>query len=292
MRPGSIETYVERIARVIDFVEESIRQQRIPTLSDMAGVAALSEYHFHRIFHLMTGETPAGAVSRVRLSAALGPLELGDLAGAVEASGYATSQALARALKERVGASPSELRADKQRLATSRSALSAPEVPRSSGPAKITVEIANLMPLRLIARRHTGDFKELNAGYGLLFDSLCEQIDPGEIIGIYGIPWDDPRFIAASDCRFDCAFEIVDPHRVTGALPRIEIAAGQCAGLRHLGNHDDIHSRIDDLYTWAVQEGRRIANRPLFIQYLDDPESVAPPNQRSIAWLPLEEKAS
>jgi AraC family transcriptional regulator len=292
VRAGSIEAYVERISRVIDFVGESVRQRRIPTLSDMAGVAALSEYHFHRIFHLMTGETPAEAVSRVRLSAALGPLELGDLAGAVEASGYATSQALARALKERVGATPSELRADGRRLATSRSSLLAPAVSRSTAPVKITVEIADLKPLRLVARRHVGDFRELNVGYGLLFDSLCEQIDPGEIIGIYGIPWDDPRFVAASDCRFDCAFEVVGADRVTGALPRIDIGAGLYAGLRHLGNHDDIHARIDDLYTWVIQEGPRIANRPLLIQYLDDPEVVAPPNQRSIAWLPLEENES
>lgn len=288
MRAGKVDTYVERIARVIEFIEESLRHGRVPSLSDMAGVAALSEYHFHRVFRLMAGETPADAVSRVRLSAALALLEAGDLPGAVAASGYATSQAFARALKERVGASPSQLRADRELLARSRSSLSSPEVSAVPGGAPVMIEVADVKPIRLVTRRNVGDFSKLNAAYEQLFQELGAHIDPSRIIGIYGIPWDDPRFVPGARCRFDCGVE-VGAGPLPETLTRMEIHGGPHAGLQHRGDYDDLHAAIDALYRWAIREGRGIADRPLFIQYLDDPEVVAPPDQRAIAWLPLQE---
>lgn len=291
MRPGSVETYAERIARVIEFIGTSIQQRRVPSLADMAGVAALSECHFHRVFRLMAGETPAEAVSRIRLCAALGHLERGDLAGAVDASGYATNQAFARAIKERVGASPSQLRADRGLLARTRTRLSAPQASPAARPAPLTVEIATVQPIRLVTRRNVGDLKDLNIAYGLLFKAICEHLDAGEITGIYGIPWDDPASVPADHCRFDCAFAVGEPARLAGVLDQWEIAAGPYAGLRHLGNYDDIHVTLDELYSWAIRQGHRIADRPVFIQYFDDPEVVAPPEQRATTWLPLEESA-
>lgn len=288
MRAGSIDTYAERIARVIAFVEESIGQGRIPGLADMAAVAALSEFHFHRMFRLMTGETPAEAVSRIRLAAALGQLEQGDLAAAVEASGYATSQAFARALKDRIGASPSQLREDRGLLAKFRTSLAAPAASPATVPVPVTVEIATLQPIRLVTRRNVGDFRELNVGYGLLFSALAEHLQPSDIAGIYGIPWDDPRYVPAEQCRFDCAFDVGPARPTADTLTPVEIAGGSYAGLHHVGDYDDVHANIDALYAWALQEGRRIGDGPLFIQYLDDPEAVPPPQQRSISWLPLE----
>jgi AraC family transcriptional regulator len=37
------------------------------SLDALADVAALSRFHFHRVFHAMTGETAADAVRRVRM---------------------------------------------------------------------------------------------------------------------------------------------------------------------------------------------------------------------------------
>ncbi len=289
MQSDTIDGYAKRVARVVGFVESSIEAGRIPNLSEMAGVAALSEYHFHRVFRLMAGETPAEAVSRIRLAASLRHLEAGNAAGAVAASGYSTSQAFARAMKERVGVSPKQMRTDKTLLAKSKSSLAVPMAPVSTGSAPLTVEIAALNPIRLLARRNEGDFAALNAGYTALFEALCEQVDPSSIRGIYGIPRDDPRFVPAERCRFDCAFDVGEAGCAREELVVIEIAAGRYAGLRHIGDHDDIHARVDDLYQWVVERGHRIADRPLFIHYLDDPDEVPPPEQKAIIWLPLED---
>jgi AraC family transcriptional regulator len=210
------------------------------------------------------------------------------MAGAVAASGYATSQAFARALKDRLGVSPGKLSGDADMLAQCKSRLSTPDM-NLSGQTPITVEVAALNPLRVLARRNVGDFADLNIGFGLLFEAIGEQLDPGLIRGIYGMPHDDPRFVPAERCRFDCAFDVGTAGRASGAMVELEIAGGRYAGLHHLGDYDDIHERIDGLYMWAIRSGEDIANRPLFIHYLDDPEIVPPGAQRAVIWLPLKE---
>ncbi|WP_239805750.1 helix-turn-helix domain-containing protein [Croceicoccus hydrothermalis] len=96
MQVSSTVGYAERIERAIALLEQKTAAGLPPSLSELASAAALSPFHFHRIFRVMTGESVGSAVARVRLGGAL-PLLDRSILDAVSQSGYATSQAFARA---------------------------------------------------------------------------------------------------------------------------------------------------------------------------------------------------
>lgn len=70
MKTSQCIAYAERITRVIALLDRS-EPDALPSLEAVAAEAALSPFHFHRIFRLMTGETPAEAIRRIRLAHAL-----------------------------------------------------------------------------------------------------------------------------------------------------------------------------------------------------------------------------
>lgn len=57
-----------RILRVLDHIYANAGDDL--SLDNLADVAALSRFHFHRMFHAVTGETVAGAVRRIRMNRA------------------------------------------------------------------------------------------------------------------------------------------------------------------------------------------------------------------------------
>ena len=64
----SRQEYLSRINRVMDYVDTNIDQAL--NLDVLAGIAHFSPFHFHRIFTVLTGETPGNFVQRLRVEKA------------------------------------------------------------------------------------------------------------------------------------------------------------------------------------------------------------------------------
>jgi len=60
--------YTKRIDQVIDYLRDHLDKPL--KLKDLARVACFSEYHFHRVFGAMTGETVNDFTNRLRLEKA------------------------------------------------------------------------------------------------------------------------------------------------------------------------------------------------------------------------------
>jgi len=124
MKPDQRSRYATRIERAIALLERSLATGEVPSLADLAAEAAMSEYHFHRIFRLMTGEAPGAAIIRARLAGSLPALSAQGISAATGQSGYATTQAYARALRATTGQTPSALGSDPQSLSNTAKASS------------------------------------------------------------------------------------------------------------------------------------------------------------------------
>ncbi len=68
MRPTTLDSYRERLDRVLVFIRENLDEPL--TIDRLAGIACLSPFHFHRIFSAFVGETVNGHVRRLRLERA------------------------------------------------------------------------------------------------------------------------------------------------------------------------------------------------------------------------------
>lgn len=286
MRSTQRQEYARRIEQALEELRRCIAASEPPSLDALAERAALSPFHFHRVFRLMTGESVGAAITRIRLAHALPALEAPTLEEATSRSGYATAQAFARALKAQTGSSPSALRADpEQRGLLARMLADAPMDPTMRPALKISV--TSTAPLQLVAIRNVGDYRELNRGYGRIFERVLGEVPMDAILGLYGVPHDDPRDTPAADCRFDCALQLAAPVSTDADLRVLMLDGGPCLAMEHTGDYDRIHEAIDALYLHAIDHGLTIGDAPLYIHYLDDPEQVPEADLRAVAYLPI-----
>ena len=293
MRHNQRMLYAERIERAVKHIENSVSRGDAPTLEELADVAAMSPYHFHRIYRIMTGEAPGETVRRIRLARSVSALaERRPIGDAAENSGYATSQAFARAFKAAFGSCASEVRDRPALLDAILSDLRKPRCGTDGASSALDIQVISLEPFRVLTIRNVGDYAELNAGYERLFGLVLQQVEECALQGIYGIPLDDPRFTPASKCRFDCALA-TEAGQSAGELDNRQIAGGDYVRLGRVGNYDDLHEAIDLAYAYAVDVlDRAVANQPLVLHYLDDPEEVEDEQRlRADILLPLAMRA-
>ena len=283
MMPDNRVRHAERIERVLAHIEAADEGEL--SLDRLASIACLSPFHFHRVFRLMTGETLADTVRRVRLARSLPDLANPDetVTRAAAGAGYGSSQSYARAFKAATGGSASELRAGRSEL-MARLLRPAPE---QSAQSPMAVEIVSTDPLRLLAIRNIGAYSELNEIYERLFERVFTHHPMEALAGIYGIWHEDPRFTEATALHFDCAIAVGDLAPPDG-IEVLALAGGRHARLRHVGSYQTLHDSIDRLYAAILsREADEIGDQPLFVHYVDDPESRPEAEWRSDIYLPL-----
>ncbi len=290
MKSDTRNAYARRIDAVLARLQSAIvAGDDLPDLTELAAVAHLSPFHFHRVWRALTGETVGGTVARLRLSRALQLLgdadaAVGDVALAV---GYDTPQALARAFRERFDASPAELRADPDRRAALLAGLESPA--RDPGDrVPLQVEVVSVAPFEVVALRNRGAFADLDQAYGALFEWAAGAGVVDAIIGLHGIPRGDHRDVPPSDLEFDCAILLSVPADPETPLCRLSVEGGTHARARHVGSYDRLEDVVDQLLAdWLTGSGHTLRDAPIRFEFLDDPEAVPEALLRADILVPL-----
>lgn len=288
MKQSTETSYLKRIDKVIDFLSDQVDAN--PSLEALADVAAISPFHFHRVYRAMTGETPSATLRRLRLARACFLMKdtaktITEIAFEV---GYDSSQAFAKAFRAVVGKSPREVRKNSDVMKKVLKDLSgAPRGPKVS-PANIEVKMVSLEPITVIAARHNGPHKGLFRAYGDFFAFAEKQGWVESFRGIYGVPIDDPRDVPEAECRFDCCFQFGPEVRGKGPYKARTLGAGDYAVVRHLGHYDGLDEKYDFLYgPWLLETGYILRDAPVFNHYIQDPDSCPPEQWETDIYLPV-----
>ena len=292
MKPDTRNAYARRVDAVLTRLQQAIAAgDDLPGLDELAAVAHLSPFHFHRVWRALTGEPLGCTVARLRLARAL--QLLGDagagIAGVALAVGYDTPQALARAMRERLDASPSELRDDPARRAALLARLGRP-TRTATDPLPLQVEVVSLEPFEVVALRNRGAFADLDQAYGALFEWAAGAGLVESIIGLHGIPWGDHRDLPAETLEFDCAIRLDGERAAEPETPlrRETLAGGLFARLRHVGPYEGLEEAVDGvLADWLPDSGHALRDAPIRYDFLDDPETVPAPLLRADILVPL-----
>ncbi|WP_246157132.1 AraC family transcriptional regulator [Oceanispirochaeta crateris] len=170
-------TYIERINRVIDYIESNLEDEI--TLDDLAGIADLSKYHFHRIFHSFTNESLYGFISRLRIERAATFLLLQErsLTEIALSCGFNDSATFSRAFKKQFKMSATEwkkkhnskIHQDKNRKSTNNISM---KIPKEGHLNVLLTEEKDLHDMHIAYIRHTGSY----AGNLKLFKSLHKKL--------------------------------------------------------------------------------------------------------------------
>lgn len=254
--------WVPRLERALALLTD--RLDTPPALEELAAAAAVSPYHFHRIWRVMAGETLGDTIARLRIATAQQRLRdgTGNVTDVAMEGGYATPQSFARAFRRLTGTSPSAF------LASGLASLG------TTAPANADLRIELREARKLVAlRRVGGAYVELNAMYWRLFDWATERGYIEQLEGIYGIPLDDPTSVEEPALRYDAALDLGDV-AVENPFHSLLLPKADHARLRVVGSYDRLEEASQHLIHFVLASGREPADLPLYHHALNDPEEV------------------
>ncbi|MDE9449437.1 AraC family transcriptional regulator [Aliiroseovarius sp. Z3] len=272
--------YEDRLLRVLTYIHDNPDGDL--SLDQLADVAAMSRFHWHRVFHAMTGETCAQVVRRMRLHRAAGRLvrEQTAVDEIAQNCGYPNPRSFAQAFRASYGVSPIAFRKTGQ--------LDAPALLQRKGDiAMHPVEIRNHKPRRLIGLPHKGAYMAI----GEKFESAAAMIAArnlwdqcGPMIGVY---FDDPDAVDESDLRSFAGVEWRGDQEPDG-FESVDIRGGRTAVMTYKGPYATLKSGYDALYgVWLPQSGETPADLPCYEVYLNDPRETAPEDLLTDLCMPL-----
>ena len=279
-------SYDTRISRVIDYIYSNPSADL--SLDCLADVAAMSRFHWHRVFSALTGESCAQIVRRVRMHRAAFWLVQTEwpLAKIAREVGYNNTQSFTRAFREVFDAKPLEIRAAQaQHVLT---------LKRKEGDEDMYgVKVEDAPKRRLAAMAHVGAYNGVSKSYEKVAAVFTIRDLWKHARGMVGIYYDDPSTVPEAELRSHAAVELADDLAVPDPLEEVVIEGGESAILVMKGAYTGLQQAYEWLYgQWLPQSGRVPADQPSYEVYLNSPMDTAPADLLTQIYVPLQPKTT
>lgn len=274
-------SYESRLRRVVRYIHENPDGDL--SLDRLADVAALSRFHFHRVYRTMTGETCAETVRRARTYRASHllvqtDLSLNEIAARV---GYDNTQSFNRAFRAVFAQTPTAFRMS----GTPRDLT----LTLHPGDAPMTdVTVREIPRTRLASLPHRGPYTAIATAFEQLSATFNARHLWPEVRGMAALYYDDIGAVPAEDLRSAAAFVVDEAFDMPDRIEEAYIDAGRIAVLLHTGPYAGLPQAWDSLYrNWLPVSGETIADAPPFELYLNDPRDTKPEDLRTEICVPL-----
>ena len=274
--------YIQRINKVVAYINNHLDETL--DLKTLANEAALSDFHFHRIFKALKGEAIGGYITRLRLEATARllrytALTIEEIAFNI---GYETPASLSKAFKKQYGISPTEYRTNKDTYIMKKEIIN-PDLALKA-PKIITLEPKNLIYVAL-----TGAYGSLD--YGKAYEQLWAVIKAQKLFtkGIESIciSYDDPKITEGSLQRSDVCLAI---HK--SATPQEEVscktlAGGKYAVFFYQGSYENLSQVYDTAVRWVIDHQYTLREEPFFEKYLNDARRTPKEKLKTEIYIPI-----
>ena len=274
--------YVQRINKVVAYINNHLDETL--DLKTLANEAALSDFHFHRIFKALKGEAIGGYITRLRLEATARllrytALTIEEIAFNI---GYETPASLSKAFKKQYGISPTEYRTNKdtyimkKEIINPNLALKAPKI--------VTLEPKNLIYVAL-----TGAYGSLD--YGKAYEQLWAVIKAQKLFtkGIESIciSYDDPKITEGSLQRSDVCLAIHKPATPQEEVSCKTLAGGKYAVFFYQGSYENLSQVYDTAVRWVIDRQYTLREEPFFEKYLNDARRTPKEKLKTEIYIPI-----
>jgi AraC family transcriptional regulator len=292
MKTTTLDDYKRRMQRVLNHIRLHLDDPL--QLEELAGIACLSPYHFHRVFTGMMGETVKDYVRRLRLERAAA--QLGDPALPVIeialGSGYESHEAFSRAFRQAFGQSPSGFRGaggSAAAMAPSGAHFGVVKHFRSQRRKfAMKVAIKRMPPLRVAYLSHLGPYDAVGETWERFTQFLGSQGYLGGNQMILGLCHDDPEVTPPDKIRYDACVTVDDNFAPFDGIGVKTIEGGDYAVATHQGPHNEVGKFYAALYgQWLPRSGREMRNTPAFEVYLNSPDDTEPSELLTDIYAPL-----
>jgi AraC family transcriptional regulator len=220
------------------------------SLAEMARIAGLSEFHFHRRFRDQVGETLKQYTQRLRLERAayLLTLQRCNILQIALDCGFGSHETFSRAFKRHFGSTPSAYRRAGG-SATQGGGNGGTALPHAEGHFELgSTRVRDLEPLHLAFIRHLGDYQEVP-------DSLYEHLRtwstsrglPNPQV-YFGIGHDAPGLTSTEQLRYDAAIPVPGPFAPDGDVGYQRLQGGPHAITSHVGHFSTLFAAYREIF--------------------------------------------
>ncbi len=261
--------YEDRLRRVVRHIHDNPAGDL--SLDALADVAAMSRFHWHRVFYAMTGETCAQAVRRIRAHRAAHWLVQTDWSVAVIArrSGHRNVQSFSRSFRSQFGVTPAVFR--------STGVPGDFQVFRKGERQMVEYEIRALPATRLAALPHRGAYNEIGSAFQQVAAVFNARRLWPEARGMVGVYHSDPSSVPEAELRSHAGVRVANGFEMPEVLEEVILPAGPHAVMLYTGPYAGLPGAWDALYGQALPaSGRMPSDLPSFELYLNDPTEVPP----------------
>ena len=274
--------YVQRINKVVAYINNHLDETL--ELKTLANEAALSDFHFHRIFKALKGEAIGGYITRLRLEATARllrytALTIEEIAFNI---GYETPASLSKAFKKQYGISPTEYRTNKDTYIMKKEIIN-PDL------ALKTPKIVTLEPKNLIYVALTGAYGSLD--YGKAYEQLWAVIKAQKLFtkGIESIciSYDDPKITEGSLQRSDVCLAIHKPATPQDEVSCKTLAGGKYAVFFYQGSYENLSQVYDTAVRWVIDHQYTLREEPFFEKYLNDARRTPKEKLKTEIYIPI-----
>jgi len=274
--------YFKAINRAVEFINEHLNEPI--NLYDLAGVANISSFHFHRIFKALMSESAGEYIQRLRLEKAVFKLQTTQqtVLEIAEQTGYQSSHALSKAFKKRFGIPP----------AVFRKQLSHLSVPIET-PAFIRIEpeIREIKDKQVITVRVVNPF--VNTGAFILAWKKLIQFT-----GVNGIPDNEHEYFTLSrdistitrpDLYRSYACVTANPDiKPKGEFGKQTINSGLYAVFTYKGAYKNLERLYCFIYrNWIPNSKYELRDMAFFEKFLNSPDVVKQDDLLTEVYIPI-----
>ena len=274
--------YIQRINKVVAYINNHLDETL--DLKTLANEAALSDFHFHRIFKALKGEAIGGYITRLRLEATARllrytALTIEEIAFNI---GYETPASLSKAFKKQYGISPTEYRTNKDTYIMKKEIIN-PDL------ALKTPKVVTLEPKNLIYVALTGAYGSLD--YGKAYEQLWAIIKAQKLFtkGIESIciSYDDPKITEGSLQRSDVCLAIHKPATPQEEVSCKTLAGGKYAVFFYQGSYENLSQVYDTAVRWVIDHEYTLREEPFFEKYLNDARRTPKEKLKTEIYIPI-----
>lgn len=270
-----------RLHRVIDHIHSDPGQET--DLDALADVAALSRFHWHRVWRQTMGETQAAWLRRIRMHMAATDLarsDAPDLGQVARKVGYRDPDSFARAFAAQYGMTPRQFR--------DRSEMDhlMPEMDEKTG--HYPVEIRQIPARRLFGMSHQGGYHTIAQAYDRLGASVAAR-GLHDVLGpMIAVFYDDISVVPEAELQSFAALAAPDDMPLPHGLEERDLPGGPAAVLTFRGPYAKLPHGYDYLFgQWLPASGHEPTGAASYELYLNNPIDTAPDDLLTEIHLPV-----
>ena len=279
-----MESYYHRFNEVLKHIHFNLDEKL--DLDELAKIASVSKYHFHRMIKSYLGESLGTYVNRIKIETGAKLLKYSDssISEIAYKIGYETPTSFNKGFKKQFGVSPSNFRKNPNH------SFEIGEKPVKKKKFELKVEEENVPQIMILTNQSKGAIgtDDMEVVWETLMSFAGQNGLLTENTKLFGVHWDDPSITLSHNLRYDACIstdkEVKHPRFVIKG-----IGGGKYLCFTYKGDYQNLKDVYDQIFReYILTKNILLREEPLFDHFLNDKNKTATEDLLTKIFVPIQ----